>query len=153
VNDLLTIRPLGPGDGAHLAAMLRRETADYLQYFSPFSFEEAAVSGLLSAADRDVYMGLFWGDVLAGFFMLRGWDAGYAVPSYGVVIASRFRGLGLARLTLDLSKIICKQRGVTHIMLKVHPEHTRAKRIYEDAKFTQTGLDPTNGNLVYHLAL
>jgi ribosomal protein S18 acetylase RimI-like enzyme len=124
-----------------------------MQYFAPFSFDEATVTRLLSEAGRDVYMGLFWDEVLAGFFMLRGWDAGYAVPSYGVVIASRFRGLGLARLTLDVSKIICKQRGVTHIMLKVHPENTRAKSIYEHAKFTQTGMDPTNGNLVYHLEL
>ncbi|MBL8155080.1 MAG: GNAT family N-acetyltransferase, partial [Anaerolineae bacterium] len=89
-------------------------------------------------------------DALAGFFMLRGWDAGYDVPAYGVTIAQAYSGLGLARLSLDLSKTICRLRQVKRLMLKVHPENTVAKRLYEQAGFVQTGIDPRNANLIYH---
>jgi RimJ/RimL family protein N-acetyltransferase len=149
----LTVRPLTAADGGALAAMLQAQSADYMAYFIPFAFDAATITGLLTAARHDCYMGFFVDDALAGFFMLRGWDAGYDVPAYGVTIAQAYSGLGLARLSLDLSKTICRLRQVKRLMLKVHPENTVAKRLYEQAGFVQTGIDPRNANLIYHFEL
>lgn len=149
----LTVRPLTAEDAPALANMLQRQPQTYMQYFIPFAFDEATIAGLLERCQEDLYMGLFWENQLAGFFMLRGWDEGYTVPAYGVTIDEAFSGLGLARLTLGLSKTICRLRSASRLMLKVHPDNTVAKRLYEDAGFIQTGVDERNNNLIYHFDL
>jgi ribosomal protein S18 acetylase RimI-like enzyme len=146
----LAVRPLKIEDAGKLSVLLQAQSSSYMQYFTPFEFNETSISNILSQAEQDVYMGLLWGDELAGFFMLRGWDAGYAVPAYGVTIGEAFRGAGLGRITLEMSKAICRLRGAKQIMLKVHPENSVAKRLYESVGFVQTGIDPKNANLVYH---
>lgn len=130
--------------------MLTAQTPDYIQYFRPFDFDAETIRHFLAAARNDVYMGFFVDDELAGFFMLRGWDSGYAIPAYGVTIAQAFAGMGLATLSLDTSKSLCRLRGVQRLMLKVHPDNLTAKRLYEKAGFIQTGEDPHNANLIYH---
>lgn len=65
----------------------------------------------------------------------------------------RFQNLGWGRLTLDLSKTIARMRGAARLMLKVHPDNTIARTLYESAGFVQTGVDPRNQNLIYHIDL
>lgn len=149
MNDQLTVRPLGLADASALAVMLREQPDDYMRHFTPFAFDEETVRSILSRREQDVYMGILWADRLVAFFMLRGWDAGYAVPAYGVTVDHRFRGHGLARLSIEMSKSICRLRGVGRLMLKVHPENVVAKRLYEEMGFRRAGDDPRNGNLVY----
>ncbi len=85
--------------------------------------------------------------------MLRGWDAGYEIPSYGVVIDQNFAGLGIGHLTIEMSKVICKLRGAPRIMLKVHANNHAAKDLYERAGFIQSGIDVSTDNIIYHFDL
>ncbi len=147
---LLAVRPLTPIDAPSFSGMLMEQTPDYIQYFRPFDFDVETLRHLLTAARKDVYMGFFVDDTIAGFFMLRGWDSGYAIPAYGVTIAQNFGGLGMATLSLDTSKTLCRLRDVKRLMLKVHPDNLTAKRLYEKAGFVQTGVDTHNANLIYH---
>jgi [ribosomal protein S18]-alanine N-acetyltransferase len=146
----LVLRPLTVADAQAFSIMLGAQPPDYIQYFRPFDFDVETLTKLLQAAQDDVYMGFFVDEVLAGFFMLRGWDSGYAIPAYGVTIAQAFAGMGLATLSLDTSKTLCRLRGVERLMLKVHPENLTAKRLYEKAGFLQMGVDTRNANLIYH---
>jgi RimJ/RimL family protein N-acetyltransferase len=97
-------------------------------------------------------MGMYWQDRLIGFFMLRGWNSGYEIPAYGVLVDEKYSGYGLTRLSLKLAKSICKLRHVPRIMLKVNADNTIAKRLFEESGFTQTGVDAQTGNLIYHFA-
>lgn len=146
----LVVRPLTPVDAPLFSAMLMAQAPEYIQYFRPFDFDVETLRHLLAAARNDVYMGFFVDEALAGFFMLRGWDSGYAIPAYGVTVAQDFAGKGLATLSLDSSKTLCRLRDVKRLMLKVHPENLGAKRLYEKAGFVQTGVDSHNANLIYH---
>jgi len=146
----LTVRPLTAVDAPLFSAMLSAQPAEYIQYFRPFDFDVETLRHMLAVARNDVYMGFFVDDALAGFFMLRGWDAGYTIPAYGVTIAQPFAGMGLATLSLDTSKTICRLREVKRLMLKVHPDNLTAKRLYEKTGFVQTGVDSHNANLIYH---
>ena len=150
MSDDFQVRRLHVGDAILLSALLQAQSSEYLRYFTPFQFDEATLTALLNCAKQDIFMGLFWDDRLAGFFMLRGWDAGYAIPSYGVAIGEQFRNWGLGRLTLELSKVICRLHGAPRLMLKVHPDNGPAKHLYETAGFVQTGVDSKNDNLIYH---
>ena len=84
--------------------------------------------------------------------MLRGWDAGFEVPSFGVLIDEKYRGGPFMRLTLDAAKLICRLSGTKRLMAKVHGSrvtHRAAHRL----GFRQTGIEEATGNVIYHLEL
>jgi RimJ/RimL family protein N-acetyltransferase len=147
------IRPLKPSDAHALSRLLRSQTPAYVRFFTPFDFDEATLARLLAECDMDVWMGIYLRDEMAGFFMLRGWDAGYAAPAYGVLIDERYSGYGLTRLSLNFVKSLCRLRRSPRVMLKVHPENYAAKKLFEEARFKQTSVEAASGNLVYHFDL
>ena len=149
-DDSFTVSPLTAADAAALAALLQSQSADYVRFFTPFRFDEAAVSAMLAGHKSDVYSGIRWRGRLVGFFMLRGWDAGYEVPAYGVLIDEAHAGYGLTTLSLRMAKAVCKLRASARLMLKVHPANARARKLFERAGFKQTGVETATGSLVYH---
>src|SRR5689334_7341413 len=99
--------------------MLTNESAEYMHFFVAFAFDEASLRVMLESAKRDLYMGIWWSDRLVGIFMLRGWDAGYEVPSYGAMIAEHMSGKGLATIAIEVAKSICRIQQVRRMMLKI----------------------------------
>src|ERR1017187_7511958 len=148
----VAFRPLQIGDAAALSALLKSSPADYVKHFNPFSFEVDALEKLIARAKKDRLIGI---EVqtgqeaeLAGFYMLRGLDEGYSAPMYGVFVAYKFRNKGLARLTLVHAETSCRLNQIDRLLLKVHPQNARAKRLYEAQGFTSFRQDPTNENVV-----
>jgi len=147
------IKELQSEQASTLSALILNAPKDYSKYFVPFSFEEDSINKIISNAVNDKYFGIFINDDLAGFYMLRGFDEGYDIPSYGIWISDKYSGLGLSKLTLQHAISFCKLNGLKKIMLKVHPEHTIAKNIYENFGFKQQGFDEKNSNLIYYKSL
>lgn len=143
------IRPLQSADIPALVSLLQSQSSEYVRFFTPFSFDQATITNMLTSREQDLFIGMYWRDRLAGFFMLRGWDEGYEVPAYGVLIDEEYSGYGLTTLSLRMAKAAAKLRGSTAIMLKVHPANTHAKRLFERAGFVQTGVDSRSGSLIY----
>lgn len=117
--------------------------------FSPFAFDEHTVRRQLEHAVRDRYWAFHVGGQLAGFFMLRGFDAGYERPSFGVFVAEKYRGHGLATAALAYAKRWCKEHNVHRIMLKVAASNRAARSIYEKAGFVSVGPCPDTGHLIH----
>ena len=151
-DEYLTVRALRVEDAAAVSAMLRAQTPEYARFFYAFDFAETAIAELLAARVRDVYSGLFWQGELVGVFMLRGWDAGYEVPSFGVLIDERHRGGAFMRLSLEMAKLICRLSGAPRLMAKIHPDNV-SPRGARRLGLTQTGVETETGNIVYHLDL
>lgn len=151
-NEDLTIRPLQTEDAAALSLMLRAQPPRYARFFYAFGFDESDIAGILRARRLDVYSGIFLKDELAGFFMLRGWDAGYEVPAFGVLIDVKQRGRGLMKLALDIAKLISRLRGAPRLMAKIHPDNVSARGARR-LGLIQTGVEAKTGNLIYHLEL
>jgi RimJ/RimL family protein N-acetyltransferase len=150
---VLEIRALEPNDAAALSTMLRSQRSEYVRYFTPFPFDETTLTKILTAKVRDVFLGLYWDNKLAAFLMLRGWDEGYDVPAFGVVVAEEFAGQGLGALTLELAKVVSRLQGSSRLMLKVNPDHTSARALYSRAGFQETGLDSRTADITMHLTL
>lgn len=148
----LTIRPLQTADAAALSAMLHAQPPRYARFFYAFGFDKSDIAKILAARTRDIYSGIFWEDELAGFFMLRGWDAGYEVPAFGVLIDVKHRGRGLMQLALDIAKLISRMRGAPRLMAKIHPDNVSARGARR-LGLIQTGVEAETGNLIYHLDL
>ena len=147
------IRPLTPPDAVSIAAFLRRQPPAYLRFFYAFgAADEAALARMLDANEKDFYAGVFWQHELIGIFMLRGWDEGYEIPSFGVLIDEKYRGGALMRLTLDAAKLICRLSGAKKLMAKIHPDNV-SPRGARRLGLHQTGVEESTGNIIYHLEL
>lgn len=154
VRNQLSIRQLEVSNAPTLSGLLCRQRQSYINFFHPFDFDEETITGILRERRQDVYEGVFWDGNLIGFFMLRGWDAGFTVPAYGVLIDEKFRGYGLAQISLRMAKIISAAKGAERIMLKVERANLRAKAVFEKAQFMLAGTDTdADGLLVYYFDL
>ncbi|MEP7072464.1 MAG: GNAT family N-acetyltransferase [Verrucomicrobiota bacterium] len=149
MRQAVSIRPLAVNDALSLCQLMEAQAPSYIQFFTPFPFEVDHLTKLLARRKRDVWMALRWQNKLIGFFLLRGWDEGFDVPSYGIMIDEAFTGYGFGRLSLRVAKSIAMLRQAPRLMLKVHPQNHEAKRLFENEKFKRTGLDSRTGNLIY----
>ena len=148
----LTIRPLLAEDAAEVSALLRAQPPGYARFFYAFGSEAGEIAALLARRERDVYSGMYWQGRLVAFFMLRGWDAGYEVPSFGVVVDAEHRGRAFMRIALDVAKLVCRLSGASRLMAKIHPDNV-SPRGARRLGFTQTGVEPETGNVIYHMSL
>jgi RimJ/RimL family protein N-acetyltransferase len=145
-------RPLNIADASRISAFISSQPPKYLYFFYAFGTDEKQIAKMLEKAEKDVYMGVFWQDDLIGIFMLRGWDEGYEIPSFGVLIDDKYRGGTLLRLTLDTAKLICRLSGTKKLMSKVHPKNG-SPRSLEKLGFHQVGTEEKSGNIIYHLEI
>lgn len=146
------IRPLDARDAAAVSAFMRSQPPEYLRFFYAFGADETAVAEILSTAEKDVYAGVFWRENLVGIFFLRGWDAGFEIPSFGVLIDDNYRGGAFLRLTLDTAKLICRLSGAKKLMAKIHPDNV-SPRGASRLGLRQTSVEERTGNIIYHLEL
>ena len=150
-KDSLEIKELVTEHASLFSKRLSEESEEYLKHFIPFAeYSEAYLNKILSEKRLDKYFGLFLKKDLIGFYMLRGFDKGYEIPSYGVWISSKYANMGLSTLTLYHAFSFCKINKIKTLMLKVHPDNLVAKSLYEKLGFVLVGIDEKIGHLIYH---
>ena len=149
----IEIKIITANNAKELSDLLSSEKSDYSKYFIPFDFGQHSIHSLLKKSIADKYYGIFVDRGLSGFYMLRGIDEGFSVPAYGVFISKKYSGLGLAKLTLYHAYSVCKTNNIKEMMLKVHPENTYAKKMYEDFGFKFSGKDKKNDNFIYKIKI
>jgi len=136
-----------------LVKLLANQRPDYLRHFHPFVFSKEGVCEELLKAAKDQYWAFWDGSILVGFFMLRGMDAGYTRPSFGVMIDEAYSGQGLAGRALEHALQWCGSQNIHRVMLKVAPDNFRALSAYLKAGFVaidtckQTGQHIMEANL------
>ena len=152
MNDIKVInfRRLEPNDAEALSNLINQDSKDYSKYFVAFKFETVIIENILKKVKNDLYFGVCWGDELTGFYMLRGFDEGFTIPSYGVYISSRFNNKGLAALALNHAISTCKLLGMKKLRLKVHTENVVALKQYIKFGFVETGFDEKINNFILH---
>jgi ribosomal-protein-alanine N-acetyltransferase len=134
------IRPFVATDKEALAALFARIAADgSAAHYRPHPMTAAKAEWLAAYAGPDVYLGAWVGEALAGYGMLRGWEAGYAVPSLGIYILPEHRGTGLAKRLMTRLEHEGLARAAEMIRLRVRAENTRAKHLYDSCGFLFDG--------------
>jgi RimJ/RimL family protein N-acetyltransferase len=131
----LRIHRIGSEDLSEVKQLLTSDRPGYGQYFQAWDMSHDAWASMISGARMDGYWGMRIDRTMAGLFMLRGLDAGYKAPAYGIYVAEAFSGKGLAKLSLCFAVAWCLINAHEEIMLTVHPDHTRARALYENAGF------------------
>ena len=148
----IILRPLTDADPAALAELLSGATDEYTRFFHPFAFDAVVIACLVfkSVIDQWFIMEIEEGGGFqtVGFYMLRGMDEGFVDPMYGVFVAQKFAGLGLARLTLAHAEAQCRLNGWKNLRLKVDPANARAHKLYLACGFKFESADPKNDDQV-----
>ena len=136
---LRQIRSLGPGDEQALARFFQEVAQDPLtsRFFHPHPLTPKYAAEICRGAGRrrDAYFALWENKCIVGYSMLRGWDEGYEVPSFGVCVKPSHRGQGLGQLLLAHAIEESRSRGAAAMRLTVYRDNASAIHIYRKAGF------------------
>ena len=149
-TESLRIGPLGSHHAEPLGELLAEllEDPESIHFHPhPFTRDEARRIAERRGIRKDLYFGAFLDGRLIGYGMLRGWDEGFAIPSFGVAVRFEFRGSGVGRRLLRYAISMARRRGAERIILKVHPANGSAKHLYESEGFTFDPV-PVNGGQI-----
>ena len=144
---MISIRTMNLFDAKALQALMATEKPDYLKYFTAFE-EPDSLLHQCRTARNDRFFALLMDDCLSGFYCLRGLDQGYARASFGIYVASVFKGQGLAHAALQAAEQWCEQNGIPVLMLKVAAYNERASRIYQSFGFEAVGYCSDTGQII-----
>lgn len=135
--DTLECRLLTPDLAAALGRFfgeLRRsgDEAD----FHPHPLTAEAAEAMCAYAGADLHYGLVVdGETIVGYGILRGWDAGFEVPSLGLAIAPAARGRGYGRLLVSFLHAVAALRGAQLVRLKVYERNETAIDLYRSVGY------------------
>jgi ribosomal-protein-alanine N-acetyltransferase len=127
----LEIVRAAPEHAAALAAFLTSiEAPEERLHFSPHPFDTQTAHRICAHEGLDLYYLLITGTTVLAYGMLRGWDAGFAVPSLGITVHPAHRGRGLGRLMISFLHAAAMLRGSERVRLKVREDNSRAISLY-----------------------
>ena len=135
----LLFRRLNPTDARLLGIFFEvNNTEATKKTFNPFPLTKEVAAHLLNTENKDLFFGAFIGGEIVAFSMLRGWNEGYNVPSFGIITADRVRGKGIGSRftawTVRWSDFI----GCPSVRLMVYAENAHALSIYKKNGFHVT---------------
>jgi GNAT superfamily N-acetyltransferase len=141
----LVIRPIRATDAALLGDFFTAVAADAdaVRFFHPHPLTPEYAAWLCGGAaqrrDR-YYLALYRGRPVA-YAMLRGWDEGYAVPSWGGCVHPGLRGAGLGHALLVHAVAEGRSAGATQLRLTVYKANERAVHLYSKFGFVFREMD------------
>lgn len=141
---------LSESDAAAVSAVLHKVNRNF---FDGLPVEKTALASEFASARRDRYWGIWKDADLSAVFFLRGLDAGFSSPAFGVAVAPAAQGCGIGRLALIFAETWSRNAGLTDIMLTVDPDNSRAISLYEAQGFLRTDELSPKGNLVFRKSL
>jgi ribosomal protein S18 acetylase RimI-like enzyme len=134
------LREIEPRDQAALETFfVENNRPEITETFHPFPLDAANAERIAVALRRDRYFAAFIEDTIVGLGMLRGWDEGFEVPSFGVVVDYRAQGQGHGRALTAHALRLARELGSERVRLTVHPSNARAVALYESLGFRETG--------------
>lgn len=113
-------------------------TAETTRSFNPFPMTVESARELLAPGSRDLFFGAYQSGKLVAFSMLRGWDEGYAVPSFGIVTGQVVRNQGIGRRLTAWTIRWADAIGCSKVRLSVFENNPGAIYVYQQSGFEIT---------------
>jgi ribosomal protein S18 acetylase RimI-like enzyme len=97
-----------------------------------------SADAILAGRVRDLYFGGFEpSGMMMALSMLRGWDDGFEVPSFGIVVDHAAQGRGIGKQMTAWTVAQARQAGAAAVRLSVYDDNPRAVAIYEREGFAE----------------
>jgi glycosyltransferase involved in cell wall biosynthesis/ribosomal protein S18 acetylase RimI-like enzyme len=139
------LRALGPSDQEVLARFLERnDVPEITGHFHPFPMSSDSAEEIVLRAGDDRYFGAFAEGRLVGLSMLRGWNEGFDVPSFGIVVDHASHGQGIGSLLTDFTLDRAPWLGTEQVRLSVYASNERAHRMYVARGFEEIEREPVS---------
>lgn len=137
--DALAFRELADADEDALARFLvRNDVPAVTATFTPFPMTAETATTLLAERREDRYYGAFAGPAeIVALSMLRGWDEGFVVPSFGIAVDARWHGRGVGTRMTAWTVEQARALGAPSVRLTVYDDNPGAQRIYARLGFAE----------------
>lgn len=112
------------------------------RHFHPFPLDADSAYQITCMDKLNRYYLAMHGGHIVGFCMLRGWDEGFAIPSFGVLVDYRYQGRGLGRQLTEFALEEAKRLNSPAVRLSVYESNIRARRLYEMLGFAEVSREP-----------
>lgn len=130
--------PVGPQHADALAELFERNLVPAVEaMFDPFSFTAAEARRIALDPRQDGYYIATRGDELLGLSMLRGFDEGYEIPSFGIFIDHERQGQGIGRRFTAWTIEQARRRGCPAVRLTVYADNAAALGLYASLGFRE----------------
>lgn len=139
----LEARELTPADVEALGDLFQaNDTRETRRQFSPFALDRAVARRLLESPHLDRFFGGWNEGRLMAFGMLRGWDEGYAVPSFGLLLDAAARGRGLSQAMVAFGLGLARRLGCNEVRATVNASNLPSLRMLERAGYRERSRVP-----------
>ena len=146
------IRALRGADSDKLGTFFKAlaKDAETLQFFHPHPLTDEYAKELCARVESisDRYFIATQNDEIVGYSMLRGWDEGYAVPSFGACVHPECRNAGLGKRMLAHAIDQSQIKGATKLRLTVFKANQRAVNLYR--RFGFAFVDKEHSRVSWH---
>jgi ribosomal protein S18 acetylase RimI-like enzyme len=134
---------LGPEHSEALSRFfVRNDVPEVTGGFDPFPLTEEQAVRIATEPRQDRYYAAVAGDEIVGMAMLRGWDEGYEVPSFGVVVDAARHGRGIGARLTDHAIEQARALGSPGVRLSVYGTNHVAQRMYVARGFVEQAREP-----------
>lgn len=99
-------------------------------YFTPHPFNEGQIDKIIKE-DKDLYYFAIFENRIISYGMLRGWSEGYSIPSLGIYIDEKYRGIGLGKMFMNFLHASAKLHGAKEVRLTVIKTNISAISLYK----------------------
>jgi glycosyltransferase involved in cell wall biosynthesis/ribosomal protein S18 acetylase RimI-like enzyme len=129
---------LRPDDADALADLFEANNVpDVVQSFDPFPLTAETAKRLANHQGRDRFYVAREGPSVVAFSMLRGWDEGYDVPSFGILVDRSRHGQGIGTVLTDWTVRQAAELGADSVRLSVYASNPAAYGIYVRLGFVE----------------
>jgi ribosomal protein S18 acetylase RimI-like enzyme len=133
-----TCRELQSSDEGALAALFGRCAGRHeMSFFDPFPLTPETARRLSNGPTLDRYYVACVDDTIVALSMLRGWDEGYDVPSFGIMVDPEWHGRGVGSELTDFTISAARGLCCAAVRLTVYAENVQAATMYRRRGFLE----------------
>ncbi len=134
----LRFQPVGPEHADALVALFERNAVPAVAVmFDPFPFTAAEARRIALEPHQDRYYIATRGEDVLGLSMLRGFDEGYEIPSFGIFIDHEHHGQGIGRRLTAWTIEQARWRDCPAVRLTVYADNATALGLYASLGFRE----------------
>lgn len=116
------------------------------RHFHPFPLSRQTACLIACTEHLDKYYIAIKSERIVGLCMLRGWDEGYEIPSFGILVDHRCKGLALGRQMTEFAIAKARELGCPSIRLSVYSSNAYAIGLYQSLGFKEISNEPVEVN-------
>ena len=124
--------------------LVANDVPEVRRRFHPFPLTLESARRIAGAKGRDRFYVAELGGRIVGLSMLRGWDEGFEIPSFGILIDRNRHGAGLGSRLTDFTLDQARRLGSTQIRLSVYASNRRACEMYRRRGFRELERHPVS---------